>query len=75
MYYKFIIIKSLISQSEIKEFPSISATYYKNNDILIGNDGKIWKINNKKWVKAVDVTSRKLSIKIPVTRKNQQLLF
>ena len=75
MYYKFIIIKSLISQSEIKEFPSISATYYKNNDILIGNDGKIWKINNKKWVKATDVTSRKLSIKIPVTRKNQQLLF
>jgi hypothetical protein len=72
--YKFVIIKSLISQSEIKDLPSISATYYKNNDLLIGNDGKIWKINNKKWVKAADITSRKLFIKIPVTKKNQQLL-
>jgi hypothetical protein len=70
-------IKNTISQLKIKKDrmgPSISATYYKNNDLLIGNDGKIWKINSKKWVKAVDITSRKLSIKIPVTKKNQQLL-
>jgi hypothetical protein len=70
-------IKNIISQLNIKKDrigPSISATYYKNNDLLIGNDGKIWKINNKKWVKAADITSRKLSIKIPVTKKNQQLL-
>lgn len=70
-------IKNTISQLKIRKdriAPSISATYYKNNDLLIGNDGKFWKINNKKWVKAADVTSRKLSIKIPVTKKNQQLL-
>ena len=70
-------IKNTISQLNIKKDrigPSISATYYKNNDLLIGNDGKIWKINNKKWVKAVGVISQKLSIKIPVTKKNQQLL-
>lgn len=69
-------IKNTISQLNIKKDrigPSISATYYKNNDILIGNDGKIWKINNKKWVKIPDVISQKLSIKIPVTKKNQQL--
>ncbi len=70
-------IKNTISQLNIKKDrmgPSISATYYKNNDLLVGNDGKIWKINSKKWVKAVDITSRKLSIKIPVTKKNQKLL-
>ena len=70
-------IKNTISQLKIKKDrtgPSISATYYKNNDLLIGNNGKFWKINNKKWVKATDVTSRKLSIKIPVIKKNQQLL-
>jgi hypothetical protein len=70
-------IKNTISQLNIKKDrigPSISATYYVNNDLLIGNDGKIWKINNKKWVKVMDVTSRKLSIKIAVTKKNQQLL-
>jgi len=70
-------IKNTISQLKIKKDrmgPSISATYYKNNDLLVGNDGKIWKINNKKWVKAADIISRKLSIKIPVTKKNQQLL-
>ena len=70
-------IKNTISQLNIKKDrigPSISATYYKNNDLLVGNDGKIWKINNKKWVKAADVISQKLSIKIPVTKKNQQIL-
>jgi hypothetical protein len=70
-------IRNTIFQLKIKNDrmgPSISATYYKNNDLLIGNDGKLWKINNKKWVKAVDVNFRKVSIKIPVTKKNQQLL-
>jgi len=71
------IIKNTISQLNIKKErigPSISATYYKNNDILIGNDDKIWKINNKKWVRANDIILQKLSIKIPVTKKNQKLL-
>ena len=70
-------IKNTISQLKIKKDrmgPSISATYYKNNNLLVGNDGKIWKINNKKWVKATDVISQKLSIKIPITNKNQQIL-
>ncbi len=70
-------IKNTISQLKIKKDrmgPSISATYYKNNDLLVGNDGKIWKINNKKWVKAADVIPQKLSIKIPITKKNQKIL-
>ena len=66
-------IKNTISQLKIRKYriaPSISATYYKNNDLLVGNNGKIWKINGKKWVKKVDVTLQKLYIKIPVTKKN-----
>ena len=70
-------IKNTILQLKIKKDrigPSISATFYKNNDLLIGNDNKIWKINKKKWVKVTDITEKKEFIKIPVTKKNQILL-
>jgi hypothetical protein len=70
-------IKNTILQLKIKKNrigPSISATFYKNNDLLIGNDNKLWKINKKKWVKATDITEKKEFIKIPVTKKNQILL-
>jgi hypothetical protein len=35
--------------------PRVSATLYKNNDLLIGSDNNIWKISNKKWIKATDI--------------------
>jgi hypothetical protein len=75
-------IKNIILQLKIypepRKSPRVSATYYKNNNLLIGNDGKIWEIWSpgrcNRWGKPFLITSRKLSIKIPVTKKNQKLL-
>jgi hypothetical protein len=38
--------------------PSISATFFKNNTYLIGNDNSFWKIENKRWTKAETITER-----------------
>ena len=35
--------------------PRVSATLYKNNDLLIGSDNNIWEINNKKWIKTKNI--------------------
>ena len=46
-------IKKIISQFKLKKeqrpSPSISATFYKNNIIKIGNNNKFWIIKNGKW--------------------------
>lgn len=34
-----------------RKSPLISASFFKNNDTLIGNDGNLWQIKNKKWNK------------------------
>jgi len=47
-------IKKNIKQLKIKSDrsgPSISASFYKNGDIKIGNDGYFWIIKNNKWMK------------------------
>ena len=49
---------NLISQSEIKDCPNISATFFKNNTYLIGNDNNLLKIENKKWTKVETITER-----------------
>ena len=38
--------------------PNISATLFKNNTYLIGNDNLLWKIKNKKWTKVETITNR-----------------
>ena len=38
--------------------PSISATFFKNNTYLIGNDNSLWKIENKRWTKVDTITNR-----------------
>jgi hypothetical protein len=38
--------------------PNISATFFKNNTYLIGNDNNLWKIKNKKWTKVETITER-----------------
>ena len=38
--------------------PSISATFFKNNTYLIGNDNNLWKIKNKKWKKVETIKER-----------------
>ena len=38
--------------------PSISATLFKNNTYLIGNDNLLWKIENKKWTKVETIKKR-----------------
>lgn len=49
---------NLISRCEIKDCPSISATFFKNNTYLIGNDNSLWKIENKRWTKVDTITER-----------------
>lgn len=49
---------NLISQREIKDCPNISATFFKNNTYLIGNDNNLWKIKNKKWKKVETIKER-----------------
>jgi len=38
--------------------PNISATLFKNNTYLIGNDNYLWKIKNKKWTKMETIKNR-----------------
>jgi hypothetical protein len=38
--------------------PNISATLFKNNTYLIGNDNLLWKIENKKWTKVETIKKR-----------------
>ena len=46
-------IKKIISQFKLKKdlrpSPQISATFYKNNTIKLGNNNKFWIIKNNKW--------------------------
>lgn len=47
-------IKKNFKQLKIKSGrigPSISASFYKNGDIKIGNDDYFWIIKNNKWIK------------------------
>jgi len=43
------IIKQIKLKKELRPSPSISATFYKNNIIKIGNNNKFWIIKNNKW--------------------------
>ena len=58
-------IKKVFNQLKIKNnrpSPSISATFYPNNIIKIGNDGNFWKINNDRWNKInEDVIVKKIT--------------
>jgi hypothetical protein len=54
--------------------PRVSASLYKNNDLLIGTDDNIWKINNKKWIKTNNLGNFIFSSNIKVTNKNIDLL-
>ena len=55
--------------------PRVSATLYKNNDLLIGTDNNIWTINNKKWVKEKNMKTYTFSSDIKVTSNNSNLLI
>ena len=63
-------IKKIINQLKLSHQinrvgPSVSATFYKNNDIKLGNNNKFWKISNGRWVEITDsVVSENISIKI-----------
>jgi hypothetical protein len=43
------IIKQIKLKKELRPSPSISATFYKNNIIKMGNNNKFWIIKNNKW--------------------------
>lgn len=63
-------IKKIINQLKLSQQinrigPSISATFYKTNDIKLGNNNKFWKISNGKWVEITDnVITENILIKI-----------
>jgi hypothetical protein len=69
-------IDKIIKQLKIKSGrigPTISASFYKNCTIKIGNDGYFWEIKNGKWVKipnkpieeVIDF-NKKIFMKIPI---------
>jgi hypothetical protein len=58
-------IKKIISQLKLKKdlrpSPSVSATFYKNGDIKIGNNNKFWFVKNNKWYELKeDVIKKKI---------------
>ena len=59
-------IKKIIQQFNIKTeqrpSPSISATFYKNNEIKLGNDNFFWIIKNGKWNKIKEEVFKKTII-------------
>ena len=59
-------IKKIITQFNIKKeerpSPSISATFYKNNEIKLGNDNFFWIIKNGRWTKIKDEVFKKTII-------------
>ena len=69
-------IKKIINQLKLSQEinrigPSASATFYKNNDIKLGNNNKFWKISNTKWIEITDciVTKNILIKNIPAQIK------
>jgi len=56
-------IKKIVSQlklkKELRPSPSISASFYKQNDIKIGNNNKFWIINHGKWIEIKDKIIKK----------------
>lgn len=63
-------IKKIINQLKLSQQlnrigPSISATFYKTNDIKLGNNNKFWKISNGKWVEIIDnIVTEQILIKL-----------
>lgn len=59
-------IKKIIQQfnikKEVRPSPSISATFYKNNEIKLGNDNFFWIIKNGRWNKIKDEVFKKTII-------------
>jgi hypothetical protein len=58
-------IKKIINQLKLKEYirpsPPVSATFYKNDNIKIGNNKKFWFIKNSKWYELKeDVIKKKI---------------
>jgi hypothetical protein len=62
-------IKKIVSQfklkKELRPSPPISATFYKNNTIKLGNNNKFWIIKNNKWNQIKeDVIKKKINFDI-----------
>lgn len=59
-------IKKIIHQIKLKknrQGPSVSATFYNQDDIKLGNNKKFWKISNGKWKELnEDVINKKIII-------------
>jgi hypothetical protein len=74
-------IKKIISQLKFKENrtgPSTSATFYKNGDIKVGNNGKMFEKKFGKWIEMkIDIITKLYSIKRDVITKlyNQKKVF
>ena len=71
-------IKKIIQQLNIKKekrpSPSVSATFYKNNEIKLGNDNFFWIIKNGRWNKIKDEVFKKTIIFDKKFNKNVKML-
>jgi hypothetical protein len=61
-------IKKIVNQMKLKKelrpSPPVSATFYKNNDIKLGDNNKFWIIKNYKWMEIKeDICKRKFDLK------------
>ena len=69
-------IKKIINQLKLSPQinrigPAASATFYKNNDIKLGNNNKFWKISNGRWCEITDyVVTKNILIKNIPTQIN-----
>ena len=68
-------IVKIVKQLKIKAGrtgPTISASFFKNGDIKIGNDGYFWIIKNKKWIK---IPEKPVIEKVKNTKKIPKIGF
>jgi hypothetical protein len=55
----------------LRPSPPISATYYKNNNIKLGNNGKLWIVKNGKW-NEINEDMCKINITVDLTKINSK---
>lgn len=68
-------IKKNINQIKLKKNrkgPSVSATFYQQNDIKLGNNKKFWKISNGKWKELNEIVINK---KIIISNNNKYIKY
>ncbi len=59
---------------EGRNSPLISASFFKNNTILIGNNNNLWQVKNGKWIEIKDTETDTFKIKIKETNETINII-